>query len=221
MASGRLCLRMPSILVTCDVVFVHLDLGGGWYRINDAAVKIIHENKTWIDARAHCQSQGADLASIKTNYENLFIIDMFLKSMTSEGNNIALPGNDLPGLLKYWALDGTDGDVVLKGTPSPSYEVVDGEKALYLPGFKGYAEVPVVLMNPEGYTFMLWFKPSNQSIVQWEDVYGDWTPSQPRFYLRLSRAQSRITITVRKEDGSSMHSARAEHKRAKLDPSNS
>ncbi|XP_031574053.1 uncharacterized protein LOC116307875 [Actinia tenebrosa] len=184
------------------------DLGGGWYRINDAAVKIIHENKTWIDARAHCQSQGADLASIKTNYENLFIIDMFLKSMTSEGNNIALPGNDLPGLLKYWVLDGTDGDVVLKGAPSPRYEVVDGEKALYFPGFKGYAEVPAVVMSPEGYTFMLWFKPANQSIVQLEEVYSDWSDGQERFYLTLSRVGSEaVCLRVKKEEGDTVDAA--------------
>ncbi|XP_031574060.1 uncharacterized protein LOC116307881 [Actinia tenebrosa] len=193
----------------CDLngcTIIKEDLGGGWYRINDAAVKIIHENKTWIDARAHCQSLGADLASIKTNYENLFIIDMFSKSMTSKGNNIALPGNDLPDLLKYWALEGTDGDVVLKGTPTPRYDVVDGEKALYFPGLKGYAEVPAVVMNPEGYTFMLWFKPGKNSTNNAENVYSDWAIPKC-FRLTLSRNHNSLLFEIYKqEDGSAMTS---------------
>lgn len=64
------------------------------------------------------------------------------------------------------------------------YEVVDGEKALYLTGLNSFAEVPAVAFNPEGFTFMLWIKPLNQSFNFNPFIYSDWYPTAT-FYVIL------------------------------------
>ncbi|KAK3729326.1 hypothetical protein QZH41_009036, partial [Actinostola sp. cb2023] len=88
--------------------------------------------------------------------------------------------------INHWALDGSDIDVNLRDKPGRDarYEVVDGEKALYLTGLNSFAEVPAVAFNPEGFTFMLWIKPLNQSFNFNPFIYSDWYPTAT-FYVIL------------------------------------
>ncbi|XP_031568008.1 uncharacterized protein LOC116302779 [Actinia tenebrosa] len=162
-----------------------------WYRLGNSVIKMFHENKTWMDAQTHCQTMGGDLLSIGTAYENNFVKDVLIKKEK---------GDDLPGIVRYWPLDGSDDDVKLVGTPAtPRYEALDGENALYFPGFRTYAEVPAVVFNPEGFTFMLWVKPANQS-AHALCIYSDWY-SPHTFILALYRNYKSIFFWLRGEDG--------------------
>ena len=59
-----------------------LALPDGWYRINGSTLKPVLERKTWGEARRYCQSVGADLASISSESEDMFIREM-LPDVTS------------------------------------------------------------------------------------------------------------------------------------------
>ena len=57
------------------------DLGNGWRRYGDAAIKLFSEKKNWTDARKHCQSLGGDLLSITSSHENDFVNEVFVKQL--------------------------------------------------------------------------------------------------------------------------------------------
>ena len=61
-----------------DIILTHiLELPDEWYRLGNSSIKMFYQNKTWNDSRIHCQSLGGDLLSIATEYENMFVKDVF------------------------------------------------------------------------------------------------------------------------------------------------
>jgi hypothetical protein len=67
-------------------LFFSTDLGNGWYRYGEAALKPFKDLKTWLDARSYCQSLGGDLVSISSDHENDFIYNMFVKDLINNTN---------------------------------------------------------------------------------------------------------------------------------------
>ncbi|KXJ06620.1 Snaclec 3 [Exaiptasia diaphana] len=133
------------------------DLGNGWFRYGDSAIKVFTEKKNWTDARSHCQSLGGDLLSITSSHENDFVNEIFVDNLNvtyiQEDKKINLP-------YRHFKLNGDESQVRLLGVKGDAEYKLDGrEKALYLNGKTGEAEIPSTSINPDGFTLFFWIKP--------------------------------------------------------------
>ncbi|KXJ14219.1 hypothetical protein AC249_AIPGENE20196 [Exaiptasia diaphana] len=106
------------------------DLGNGWRRYGDAAIKLFSEKKNWTDARHHCQSLGADLLSITSSHENNFVNEVFVKQLNLSYFREDYPDFGTPS--EVWKLNQSVPTVKLFGPPdNVLYKAVNGETALY------------------------------------------------------------------------------------------
>ncbi|XP_032240506.2 uncharacterized protein LOC116619644 [Nematostella vectensis] len=144
-----------------------------WYQLNDGPMFKIFPPKSWNAAKVHCESLGAEIASITSELENKFVYDTLVAPPPPP------PKDDL--IAAYYKLDGSDDNVRLYG--GAEYQLVDGAKALLLNGATAYATVPAFHFRTTSFTFSMWVRPI-APIAAFTTLFGDWSiPMQFRFFI--------------------------------------
>ncbi|XP_048576340.1 uncharacterized protein LOC116614139 [Nematostella vectensis] len=132
-----------------------------WYRFGETMFKIFPP-KSWTNAKSHCKSLGAELATIASEEENKFLVDtMVLPSRKS---------TKMPAAL--YNLDGSETSVVLHN--GAEYRDINGTKALFFNGVGAFATVPAVDFRRTSFTISIWMMPLTPP-ESFACIFADWS----------------------------------------------
>ncbi|XP_053405026.1 lectin-like [Mercenaria mercenaria] len=86
---------MVTLFVVCSVIIACKACTSGWESYDRSCYKYFADRKNWSDAKRYCETQGAHLAIVLSNEENVFLKALLRRSHIGSSDQVWMDGDDL------------------------------------------------------------------------------------------------------------------------------